>query len=464
MLRFLSLLGLLALLYSCSEDMDGVFPIVEEPDPGPTIEARADIFIRLIDEENLPIAGAELSLAGMGGQTDDNGRFVYLDFPVALSGLEFNAEAEGYIPTQTRVYAAAGGQAAFELVLLEKGSISTFSSQETMFFGDPNTNSGIRIEANSMETLDGQPYTGMVSGSVRYLDPLSPAFPRLQPAGMRAVALDGSEGQLASFGMIYFEVKGENGESLQSNERINLAIQAGNSPDFRPDVIDLWTLEAGDDAWQEIDLSASMEGRTYYAQLPAGCCFGELVGWINCDIKFPSEAAIFKITDPQDIPLRQVLVQVYSSNLGLVFNTLSNNWGEAVLQVPLDEDFTLRLQTTCGDFISEHSIAAADLATYNELESTLANPDEWWQVIFNGEDCNQDALDNGFVLTRNVSGYYTLSQLQADGTVEVLVPKCGNQLGFFATAYLDPALTQAGTEVSVVSPGFQQSVTLPVCP
>ncbi|MEM7572396.1 MAG: carboxypeptidase-like regulatory domain-containing protein [Bacteroidota bacterium] len=464
MLRYLSLLGLTALLYSCIEDMDVVFPIVEEPNPGPTIEARADLFIRLVDEENLPIAGAELSLAGIGGQTDENGRFVYLDFPVALSGVEFNAEAEGYIPTQTRVYAAAGGQTTFELVLLEKGSLSTFSTQETMFFADPNTTSSIRIEANSMETLDGQPYTGMVSGFVRYLDPLSPTFTRLQPAGMQAVALDGSEGQLASFGMIYFEIKGENGEALQSNAPLRISIQAGNEVDLRPESIDLWTLQLEDDAWQEIDLSAGMDERTYFSTLPVGCCFGELVGWINCDIKFPSEAAIFKITDLQDIPLRQIMVQVYSSDLGLVFNNLSNNLGEAALQVPLNEDFTLRLQTACGDFISEHSIAAVDLATYNELQTTIANPDDWWQVVFTGEDCNQDALDNGFVLTRNVSGYYTLSQLQADGTVEVLVPKCGNQLGFFATAYSDPALTQAGMEVSVVSPGFQQSITLPVCP
>ena len=463
MLRCIALVALMALLYSCAEDQDDLFTIIEEPGTGST-EARADIFIRVSDENNQPIPAAELSLAGIGGQTNDQGFGLFPNFPVALSGIELVVEADGYIPVQTRVYAAAGGQAAFDLVLLEKGVPSTYSSQENMFFTDANTNSSIRINANSLETLDGQPYSGTVTGFARYLEPGDPEFSRLQPAGMRSVALDGTEGQLASFGMIYFEVQGENGEALQTNAPMRVVIQAGNVTETPPDSIDLWTLIASDEAWQEIGLNANIEGRSYFFNLPPGCCFGELVGWINCDVQFPSEAAIFKITNLEDLPLRQILVQVRSNSLGIVFNSLTNNLGEVALQVPLDEDFSLHLLTPCGDFIAELPIAANDVTIYNMLQTGIANPDDWWQVIFNGEDCNQAPLDDGFVLTSNAGGYYTLSQLQADGSVEVLVPKCGSPSDFTATGYLDAALTQAGTATLVSSPGFQESITLPVCP
>ena len=118
----------------------------------------------VIDTSGTVLRDAQVIIGNMSATTDNNGRFLLFDVPIADNGTVISAHRSGYIENATRIFPKDDLLHEVTIVLIAKPPIRGISGEMggTLF-----ANSGVEIDIAPMSFLkDGSPYLGEVSTGI----------------------------------------------------------------------------------------------------------------------------------------------------------------------------------------------------------------------------------------------------------------------------------------------------------
>ena len=144
----------------------------------------------------------------------------------------------------------------------------------------------IRIPANAFFTLDGTPYTGQVSVSLTYLDPLDPDMLAIMPGRFVTLNADGEETILVTQGVFSISFEDNVGNELIITREIEVHGKPGSV---------LWEFEQSTATWIEINVNPGRKRRQVTQQQYLGSFNPQSISWMNIDRRLLEPGCFFKI-------------------------------------------------------------------------------------------------------------------------------------------------------------------------
>ncbi|WP_299890704.1 carboxypeptidase-like regulatory domain-containing protein [uncultured Lacinutrix sp.] len=390
---------LLVLLFSIAAcENDNNVPInetTEQGDVNPFLENfGADIQARFIgtvvNEQNNPVVGAEISIGTESTTTDSNGVFSILDATVYEKFAYITVSKDGFIDGSRSLVPTAGvNQVKIMLLSIEPTAVIISGQPLTIDLPD-----GAEVELpGDFQNELGQPYQGNISVTVRSLSVDDENMPLQMPGALLAENATGDLRVLETYGMLSVELRGDNGEELTiaSGSTATIRIPVVSTITNPPATIPLWYFDEDNGYWKEEGM-ATLDGNRYVGDV------SHFSFW-NCDAPFETIDFCVTMVDENNVPLTNTLVQIttdiatwspttsgWTNSDGLVCGLLPAN-ESLVLTVPdygcVNNNFT----TTIGPFSDNQNITITvvdSTALTTTLTATL-------------NDCNGDPITNGYL-------------------------------------------------------------------
>lgn len=280
---------LLTLISNCSKKEESPNPINRniaiKPSPPqnnyvpPAITFTSTVMGFVQDERGEPVEDAIVSTGDKTFTTDENGAFEIIGAAFTGDFCYIKAEKPGYFTASTTVSGSITDMFSAELVMEQQNNFVSFNANEAKAL----TLSGgaeISFPKNAVESLNGNPYSGVVKVAVKHLNPVDPDFPFLIPGGdLRAFSTLGEDVQLYSYGMLNVELFDNAGNYLQvaKGKQVELTMPVPDEmKSGAPVTIPLWYFDEEVGVWIE-------EGN---AKLINGSYIGKVshfTSW-NCDV------------------------------------------------------------------------------------------------------------------------------------------------------------------------------------
>jgi hypothetical protein len=163
--------GLLSLLMQCNPEEDnrhGESPDNDPLQPKPAITTTVAGIV--IDETGQPVAEAEVNVHGETALTDDTGAFLMSDIQVPGNRCVIHTKKEGFFSGIRALAPNENGQTEARIVLMASPVTHTFDASSGEVASLPD-GSEVQIPPGGLVDESGNPYTGQVNMSVRYMDP-----------------------------------------------------------------------------------------------------------------------------------------------------------------------------------------------------------------------------------------------------------------------------------------------------
>lgn len=350
------LLGLSFYSGSCSND------IINPGSNNGESRVNTTIVGTVVEEDGSPISGVVVTMEGQSKTTGNNGQFFFENVSVPSDRLYIKASFAGYFDGSSSAKPNADASTLVQIRMLEKDNIQTISGATGGTVSLTN-GSSVQIMPNSLELLNGTPYTGSVNIAIEHLDPTSQLFPLIIPGGdLTAKRSDSSNAILFSYGMLIVELTGSGNEQLRikSGQSSTLttsipAVMVSGAPSSIP----LWYFDEVVGIWRE-DGSAVKQGNNYVGNV------SHFSIW-NCDV--PGNRALLKgrLIDCNSNPLTSVSIL---TGQGICF---TNSQGYFQRYVPTSIQFDVSVnslsnyglysspQVNVGPFINEEVFNMGDL-------------------------------------------------------------------------------------------------------
>lgn len=326
---FLMLTTIPVLMHSCRKDDDS-----QTPDPSTTSEAQINATISgmVLDENNAPLQGVNVTAYGLSASTDQNGLFT-LKGDVNKKRCVLRFTRTGFMDRSHALIPKSGAVNYVRIVLAGEPPIQTINASA----GGTATMSGgasVQFQPHSFVVAGSTTlYQGNVNIKAKSLSPDDPAFGLMIPGGdLSGKDASGNEASLYSYGMVSVIMTGSNGEELQlasgSQATITMPIAASQSGSA-PSTIPLWYFDETTSLWME-DGSATRSGNNYVGAVTH-------FTWWNCDFGGGRANINGRVVDCEGIPLPNVTVTV---NGGMTIITDQNgnysNWIPASLPLTFE--------------------------------------------------------------------------------------------------------------------------------
>lgn len=277
-----------------------------DPGPGDTGNVKTTISGTVLDESNMPLAGAQVSIAGQSNiVTNASGTFIFSEINVPKGRFVVNVSKTGYFNGSVADAPKAGGTSNIRVYLMTAGVTQTVDAttggEATLSNG-----SGVKLTASTITNADGSDYTGNVNVSLGYLDPTSENFANLIPGGdMQAQRSDNSSATLYSYGIIKVEMKNDQGNELKIKSGNQSEITVDIPPSMEasaPATIPLWHYDSNTGLWKEEGV-ATKQGDKYVGMV------GHFSDW-NCDVPEGTATVRGLVVDCNNTPVPGINVKI----------------------------------------------------------------------------------------------------------------------------------------------------------
>ncbi|MBC8757463.1 hypothetical protein H2O64_22525 [Kordia sp. YSTF-M3] len=373
---------------------------------------EANFIGRIIDDGNNPIVGATVTLGGHQQTTDQNGIVTFMGASVHENFAYASVTAQGYT-NGSRVMvpnSGANSQNTFTIKLFSLGNSQTISSQG----GEVTIETDLEREAiiifnNGFVDENGNSYSGNVSVSANYLDPLSEDTADTMPGDLYGVNANYEEVALGSFGMINVELRGSAGQKLQitSPARIMMPIHPDQMT-MAPNQVPMWSFNEDTGVWFE-ETVAYKNGDYYVTDV------NHFSFW-NCDAPFPVTNFQATIIDANSgTPLSGVKVTINYN--GFVRNALTNNNGIVSGKIPSGQTMNLTISThICGTVLFTNPTFGPFNGPTSITIPVTVPTQQLINISGTVTNCASQAVTNGYVTYSSTIGQFGGISLVTAGT------------------------------------------------
>ena len=426
----------LLLVISCEKPSLNV--VMEEPDVivtpivpttfsdnfGP--EINSDFIGSVLNENSLPVAGANIIIGASSAVTDENGVFIIEGATVNEKFAYIKASKSGYI-NGSRTVIPTTGTNNITIMLLEQNAVGTTNSGEVKTIAS----NGASVTLNGAYVKeDGSNYSGAVKVHLHHLNPIDENMSNQMPGMLYAENSDGEERMLQTLGMLSVELKGSAGEDLNistgSSAEITIPLDPSLLP-IAPSTIPLWYFDEENGYWKE-EGEAVLTGTNYVGTVT------HFSFW-NCDI--PAEAVRFNVsvTDDADVPLVFSHVTITSNTFG-TRGGFTNEDGVVNGLIPSNE--VLVLEVFDADVCGTNPIYTESIGPFSNdasLEiSVRSNVDIISETIKgNFTKCDDTTVSKGYVIVSYGNDRYI--NTVTDGNFEVQLLRCTTETTFSIKGY-----------------------------
>lgn len=282
----------------CSDDSTG-------PNPTDETKVKTTISGTVLDENNIPISGVEVSCAGQNSITNAQGGFSFSEISVPKSRFVVNTLKNGYFNGSFADAPVVNGVSNIKIFMISAGVTETVSSTNGGVVELSNGTS-VELNSNSISKEDGSSYIGNVNVSVAYLDPTSENFSTLIPGGdLLAQRSNNTQSTLYSYGIIKVDMKSDAGENLEikSGNTSQITVDIPSSMEgIAPATIPLWHYDETTGLWKE-EGTATKQGDKYIGTV------SHFSDW-NCDVPEGTGTVKGLVVDCNNLPVSGIVVKI----------------------------------------------------------------------------------------------------------------------------------------------------------
>jgi hypothetical protein len=423
-----------------------------EPNP-----VTATVTGLIVNENDLPLAGASVKSGANSATTDSRGYFTFKNINLDKFTAMVNVNMSGYFTAFRNFSARADGVHFIKIKLIRKILTGTVPSASG---GSVNLANGSQVTlqpASVIVKATGQPYTGTVNVYTAYIDPAAADISSIVPGSFMGIDAANQRTILQSFGMLAVDLQGSAGEALQiaanKTAKLKVTIPASLTSNA-PSTIPLWSINETTGIWQE-EKTATKNGSFYE---------GDVSHFSFWNFDAPAYTIKFQMTlkTQAGTPLKNTQVRIMRLNgKGSSYGyTDSLGWVGGI--VPQNESLKLEVITRCNDVSYSQNIGpyTADVT----LGDIVITPDVITTVTITGtvNNCAGQPVTNGYV--QAYFDYTTYNAPVNNGQFIITFTRCSNSTAVVSLSAIDNSANQAGATTTYnVSSGTVNAGALSAC-
>ena len=413
-------------------------------------EVSSTIVGYVYDENNQPVAGADVAIYSTATKTSKHGTFIFKNVKMDKQGTYIKVVKNGYVLGSDYVYPAANTISYSYVKILKLDTTFEFNSQNGGTYTGTN-GLGVTFAANSIATASGSAYTGKVIATIKYLDPKQTDLDRTMPGGLIADAANGNTVVLGTLGMAAVELRDEAGNELNLKQGSKATLTFPVKTDYKPAEIQLWSFDEAKGRWKE-EGKALLQGNNYVAEV------GHFSFW-NCDAPFPLVEVCGKVLRENGQPVANVGIKVEAEGLSTGYGTTNEN-GEFCGKMPKGKKLTITVYYyTCNSQLTQVMVGPFD---NNAVLDPIILSQIPTYVVSGTVNCNGNPPGQGIAVIK--VGEQTIVKLtEADGSfsVDLTYILCGQPLP--VTAFGFDNISSETSQLVTVTNATPQSLNLNVC-
>jgi len=410
---YISLLGAFfcIILIGCRKDT-----FIDEPGPidNPTAEFIVDVHGIVLDKNQLPLEGVQISIGDRVKTTNQDGVFLLRQTTISDQGTLVKASKNDFFDMFRIVYPHKTQAKVFvQLEMNERGEVSKFQSSEAQEIS-MNGGAKVNFEANSFLDINGNVFSGEVSVYTHWYNPTDIDLVLSSPASLEGIDNEENEVVLASFGMVAVEIENGNGESLKLKDGVQAVLNFPIPDELisnAPSSIPLWSVDEETGFWVE-EGEATIEGNLYVGSV-------RHFSFWNCDDPFDLVEIEGYLETTGGIPITNHPIKITLNDQNTAIG-YTNNLGYFSGKVPADALLQLSV-TSCNTIIADIAIGPFSSDTDLGILSMdlLINSTS---VVGSLVGCINQPLDGAYGL---INGYQMVST-DVDGSFASVLTACTN--------------------------------------
>jgi hypothetical protein len=452
---FLSIIILLQLGCKKNDDMNTDTPQPESPAiADDAVKVTATVTGTVIDENNKPVAGVNVTSGLYTTSTDAMGNFIFKDISISKANGNVTVVKAGYFKGIRSFATDPDKNNYVKIQLMKKVLTSTLTAAAG---GTVTTSDGatINFPANAFVTSGGAAFTGTVSIYAKWIDPTAANLPLVIPGDLRGIDSTNREFVLKSYGMVGAEFTDNSGNLLKiapgKTASVNFPIPASLQA-TAPQSIPLWHFNESTARWK-MEGAATKNGNNYV------CAVNKFSFW-NVDMAVDLvRLDLTLINGLNNLPMVNTMVKI----TGLTSNTFgyefTNNSGYVSGYVPKNENLKLEIifGPACGNGAIINTQNIGPFTANKSLGNVIVTPAAGYVVNFTGliKNCNNQPVINGSVSLALSDGNSAMAFTDSAGAINISLLHCGGTQAFsfnaidFTTGAYSSTVTGIATTSSV---------------
>lgn len=391
-LGFLALVLISALFIGCTDADDEIDP----NDPASVnfsanfgASASRDFIGQVVNESNIAIANATITIGTSVAQTDVNGVFIINNASVYEKYAYIKAVKPGFIDG-SRTIVPTATKNRVKIMLVSNAPIQTVASGAA---STVTLASGTQVKFDgSFQDANGAVYNGAVSVSLYHLKASNANIEEIMPGSLYAQASDGSEKILETFGMVNVELKGASGQKLNiangHTAEISLLLDAAQMASA-PATIPLWHFDETKGYWKQ-EGTATKVGTKYVGNVSH-------FSWWNCDYPNDKATLTINVVNAAGNGVSNVRVTILQAGGTFPRVGISNASGMITGIVPANLSLTIAVYNACNAIIYTTTIPGLATNSSYTLPNIVVPANAVTTFQGNLLKCNNTNVTNGYV-------------------------------------------------------------------
>lgn len=315
-------------------------------------DVETNLHGRVVTEGGRSIPEAEVKIGNTTVFTNSDGYYNIPNLTVPEDGFAMEINSPLYSKSIRRIIPQAQTNTYEEVTLKRQRSGTFYESSALNFLQDTLGSASVTLAPNCLVDRNNNAYNGSYTANIVYYNPTEVTTLKTMPGNLDGINKEGKKVTLGSLGMIYIDVRSENGESLfladGKTARVSImTFGVGNNP---PIEVPIWRLDNTSGIWVEEGVTNSFD--TNPDAVFYGFDISEFNFW-NCDIAVENTCLSGTILDESDVPVENRLVVITFTEDGINYYSNggnTNSKGEYRAKVPKDKVITLSVyDINCND-------------------------------------------------------------------------------------------------------------------
>ena len=448
--------SILTLHFSCQKEIENDLPAKIPGNVINAIPVTASLTGKVIDENNIAVASAIVSVGGSTATTDIRGLFSFENILLDKIATKLTVEKTGYFKS-FRTFSASENTTNFvKLKLIPKTLLGNIDAVTGGSVNLPD-NSRITLSANTVVVKStNQSYSGSIKVFAASIDPTATDISQIVPGSFQANDVNNNRVLLVSFGMMAVELEGSGGEKLQiangKTAKLRFTIPASLRA-TSPATIPLWSVDENTGLWKQE--GSATKTSDYYEGDVSHFSF-----W-NCDINVPTVYLELKVVTAEG-PLHHTQVKITRTNNGGASYGYTAASGHVGGLVPKNEPLLLEIMSTCNQVI--HSQNIGPFSSNTDLVTITVTTATQYNLLIEGSavNCSNQPVTNGKALIYFEGQLYI--RAITNGSFSLTITRCSNSVANVEVVAVDNAASQQSiTWVSSASTGAINTGLLNAC-
>ena len=408
----------------------------------------------VLDENNLPFAGATVSCGNQSMVTGAMGVFFFKNISVSKNNGSVTVSKAGYFKG-TRNFLAASGKMHFIRIQLIKESLTATIPSASGGTVDLGSGASIVFPANAFSYPNGNAYSGNVLVYGKYINPGDPAMHLTVPGDLRGLRKNNLETVLTNYGVIGADLFDASGQSLVIASGKKASIEFPVPGTIQPAVTDsiaLWHFDDSRARWVE-------EGSAFLNAGKIKADVSKFSFWsINESAGFVRISGVI-MNSIDNTPVGNQLVKLTVQGTSTTCFGYTACTGFFMSGVPVGQPIVMDIEVSnaCGTTLHTQNIGSFTTATTLDTIWIVAPTTTYTMFTGNIKNCQGGVASNSYIsLYSPSSGSYIFTPDSATGYFTLPVFSCQNatlnysyQLTEFGTGQQSPVVTGSTTSSTV---------------